>query len=637
MNPFSSHGPVIVSSAGGGPFQSGGPIGVSDSNSGYVSYTSEQAATSAQQAQARTNIGYVDVRSPLFAGGAKGDGATDDSAAFNAAIAYCKANNVKKIQVPEGAYTVANVDFSDTIGLTIEGVARDSTNVNAGGSRIVLRDPSKNSFYGVGSGSNTFHGLTIKNLIFVAGQRSMAWNYTANQGFGAAGNFIYMQDTRGLLIENCALYYAPYRCISLDSVVAGGAMIGNIEWCIRDCFVYGGAKDCVYLGSASDGRMSGCYISHGGMDNWWMHTTNGSTRDYAVGSNVTMAGGNNIIVMNQIYQAVGYNVYITGEGHTFALNRVDGSSRECIYLSDCTLVKVDNNWVFDAGVYRQINSNGIILGDGYESVDSGTAFSSYSGFSYKKKCQITLSATAFDNVISNNTVAGLEKCCGFEDYSDVSQFGIIDSGINNKIHNNTVNSHYSAGIYFSGKGSEATDNKLSCNVLHAIWIDSGAIGINVHNNRLILNGEGIFDTGTNSVITGNKSIEQLVSLSTTTSAIARGYYNTIQLTSVTGLAIGDTIAVQMNTGIYIPMTIKAIDGNTVTINNHIPGKPSEIVIFTGRAVKTRMSAYGLRSSNAVNQLTANNIFARNSTANVSSSGSTTMAVTKDASTGDISY
>ena len=59
-------------------------------NPSTIDYSKEQILTSQEQAQARTNIGYVDVRSPIFAGGAKGDGITDDSAAFNAAISYCK-------------------------------------------------------------------------------------------------------------------------------------------------------------------------------------------------------------------------------------------------------------------------------------------------------------------------------------------------------------------------------------------------------------------------------------------------------------------------------------------------------------------------------------------------------------------
>ncbi len=60
---------------------------------------------------------YRDVTNPMFAGGAKGDGLTDDTAAINAAIAYgsncgqgCLSSSTKGtlIYFPPGTYLISS-------------------------------------------------------------------------------------------------------------------------------------------------------------------------------------------------------------------------------------------------------------------------------------------------------------------------------------------------------------------------------------------------------------------------------------------------------------------------------------------------------------------------------------------------
>lgn len=76
--------------------------------------------------------GKFNVKNPAYAGGAKGDGTTDDTAAFKAAIEAVKAAGGGTLLVPAGRYPVKEILIEQASGeapVNIEGVGRRATEI----------------------------------------------------------------------------------------------------------------------------------------------------------------------------------------------------------------------------------------------------------------------------------------------------------------------------------------------------------------------------------------------------------------------------------------------------------------------------------------------------------------------------
>jgi len=90
---------------------------INSGNATAISYTASFAGATLQTVQTKLEQ-YVSVMD--F--GAVGDGVTDDTAAFAAAIAA-----VKRIYIPEGTYLVDTIDLLDVTGYTLEGASTTGT------------------------------------------------------------------------------------------------------------------------------------------------------------------------------------------------------------------------------------------------------------------------------------------------------------------------------------------------------------------------------------------------------------------------------------------------------------------------------------------------------------------------------
>jgi hypothetical protein len=173
--------------------------------------------------------------------GAKGDGVTDDSAAFIAAINYCVSfgyNKVKQLHIPTGNYLLSqnnvfgqwnSIDtsvYKGILGFTVTGDGMDNTKItltNAGATDFYLWDNYSGS--GTTAANNSLQFPTFENLTFI-GNAASTGKVHAFRGYGAANGY----PTQGLVFNRC-------RFSSFGTVyqAAGGVNESENTW--NECHI----------------------------------------------------------------------------------------------------------------------------------------------------------------------------------------------------------------------------------------------------------------------------------------------------------------------------------------------------------------------------------------------------------------
>jgi hypothetical protein len=243
------------------------------SGASLVGYANGGAAITAEDALDILYYGIANVRNPKFAGGAKGDGTTDDTAAIQAAVAASK-----YVYVPEGLYLHTRIVQQH----------QDQIFIGAGAGVSVLYCPVG---YGITNFSGTDAapvgvdwrgGLTLEKLTLRGGfAHTDDFSSPANSWAFATGRakpFTTTAINAGLRLKQAIPY--TLRGVKLENFhrgayVSGGAAANWGDFEVSDCeygfygengTVWGDSNWKITTHHWHDGRFKNCWIGIGGSD-----------------------------------------------------------------------------------------------------------------------------------------------------------------------------------------------------------------------------------------------------------------------------------------------------------------------------------------------------------------------------------
>lgn len=131
----------------------------------------------------------INVKDPMFAGGAKGDGVVDDTAAFNALTAYLRSNFVNNpdfdfagidLVIPPGIYSVSSWDLTSLLIYNVHVIGH--------GAVLTARTSGKHVIDGIGSRFIKFHGLMVYSSQAVKAKSGLQ---IGPKGTETCGNFAF--------------------------------------------------------------------------------------------------------------------------------------------------------------------------------------------------------------------------------------------------------------------------------------------------------------------------------------------------------------------------------------------------------------------------------------------------------------
>jgi hypothetical protein len=245
--------------------------------------------------------------------GAKGDGATDDTAAIQAAIAAANVNG-GTVLLPAGTYMVTGISLNGVTRITIQGVGpRASTiklmnnvnlttgtiNATTNGDYVVMRD------FGV-------HGNRTNNT---GGADGIRFPSSATTGVQMENLYVHEADARGINVTGTD--FLVTRCYLENNSQAGIGFNTNANRArITFNICTGNTGDGIYIGSRDVVAMGNkCYANHDtGMNfggpqeptGWNQIIGNEVWLNWNSGLNT--GGGDNIIIQGNIAYANGRNV-----------------------------------------------------------------------------------------------------------------------------------------------------------------------------------------------------------------------------------------------------------------------------------------------------------------------------------------
>lgn len=120
--------------------------------------------------------GWVNVRDPQFAGGAKGDGTTDDTAAFTAALAAVGGNKPGTLYVPAGTYKTDTLSLPAWCSIVGDGWLNTTLRPLNNNNSLIKLDRAVSSSWGY---QNEIRGLHL-------------WGYATGTGHGIYGTGVYV-------------------------------------------------------------------------------------------------------------------------------------------------------------------------------------------------------------------------------------------------------------------------------------------------------------------------------------------------------------------------------------------------------------------------------------------------------------
>jgi hypothetical protein len=333
---------------GGAAFVGLSVTGCGGGNSGTAGLPSTQLASSSLKNQPVSTA--VNVRDAKFAGGAKGDGITDDTAAFRAALAASS-----EVFIPPGRYVLKKSSASQ-----VNNIVRNNTHI-----------------YGDGKSTVIVNGF---NYAAVSGQnKSGDENYNAFQATGITG----------ITIENmafektCAL--AAFSCndIVFKNIYVDGFHDGVMQdkgvffhKCnrvrINNC-IFRNMNFSVYLSGDATERSTQCVINASLFENN-IPAGSFSYTEFPVG--VYDYYADDVVVSNNTFRNIyssldngntgtgmGYGVYegdgaankITITGNTFEFTGNGNKNATAVYINQAVSAEISNNIVKASATARLVN------------------------------------------------------------------------------------------------------------------------------------------------------------------------------------------------------------------------------------------------------------------------------------------
>jgi len=179
---------------------------------------------------------HANIRDVAYAGGAVGDGATDDLAAIQAAIDFAKANGLRGIFIPKGVYLTPR---AEDLGAVILHNVHDFEIVGEGPGSIIKMtgDGGDGTWYGVYVHGNCSR-ISFRDMAFDGNVANLTniEEQTHNLRFGGNSTDLGLVD--GVSITNCWFYNSPG-----DAIQMVGAPLGHpVAWTTGSVVGLGGYR-----------------------------------------------------------------------------------------------------------------------------------------------------------------------------------------------------------------------------------------------------------------------------------------------------------------------------------------------------------------------------------------------------------
>ena len=452
---------------------------------------------------------YVNVRAAAY--GAKGDGATDDSAAFTAAFAAAKASGYS-VFIPPGTYKVKNLSVPSQTQMF--GV-RDTSILLFGGttsSDYLLKN--------TGLGSSTDYDIFFHDLTF---NGNGAWYPTAGVN-GGGTPLLNIDGVTEFKLINCRITNYQYQGLSATSTV-GAKIVGN-EF---DHLGYTGAASGTPI---NDNFGSALFVSH---------VTQGVTTGVS-------------IIDNYVHDCHWHGIHYNGTDGDISMNRIF-ACKECGIFYPCDSRTATNPQLRNTISFNKIN--GVRLHSVSAHGIEGGAF----GTQYIGNTIIDLDGAGMvDNYGPNGCVYignyfdkvgqilnGASTCIAID--ATVTSQGVNGVVISNNIFNNTGSVPVAFGIYsyvLSGTSNTA-QNVLITNNIFLVNFSTAQYLLDGGNGYKIIENVNAADYP-NPRVFSNINVKTTSSTATNSNILNQLSQETIESTSSAGVGVGPMIGAILKTG-----------------------------------------------------------------------------------------
>ena len=282
--------------------------------------------------------------------GAVGDGRTDDTEAFKAAIDSANINDSTTIFVPDGSYLVSKIVLKQ--GITLMG--------NGMNSKLFLKEGSKEEAFITNIIPENTHALDIhiKNLLIWGNPNSVA------DGIRLKGTYLSS-------IENCKIAEFVGNGVSIYGVQNGDEWIRYNTNCIKDCYIlYNGGYGVFSDGSGEDFHVQGGDIGGNKLGNIIFFSSSSSITGVKAiwgskeGNGVTIDATNVQVVNNNIEGNYKASLEIWGDNCFVEGNKFSGDSLEEEYKYAAIEIRerADNASILSNQILGDLYKNSILSG-----------------------------------------------------------------------------------------------------------------------------------------------------------------------------------------------------------------------------------------------------------------------------------
>lgn len=371
--------------------------------------------------------------------GAKGDGITDDTNAFNSAI---NANEI--VVVPEGVYIVKNVELKNNTTIVGIGEVKD----------VIIKQADNND--GTVFKSLSHNNITIKNVTIDGNALNQSLiSDIDNDQYSA----LWFLNCNSISIMNCCVKNGNSNCIYINGGV--GHKITNVEACYAEHV----SGICVTSLSKMDTVISGCYSHDNNKDGFTLTGQN-------ISVNNCIAYNNGLMKYDPTKHEPSCGFYLDRQSAGCVI--VGCISRHNTFagieLSNASLVTACGNYIDDnnligiyvGGHYNIVNDNMLINNHSkYAEVESAAENENYGAIYVGDQSQTA--ANVFGNVINGNKI----------DFSTPVKHGIYIENSNNTLVGNSIGGTFDEQIRSIG-GSTIIGDNVANNI--------NGRGLSLHNN-----------------------------------------------------------------------------------------------------------------------------------------------------------
>lgn len=317
---------------------------------------------------ALTKVSFSMVRGAYFNVldfGAVGDGTTEDTTAFDLAIAAATVNG-GTVFVPSGTYYVDRVDMSSDVAL----VGEPGTVLKRKGNIVI----------GVAYDAATVDNVRIENIAFDnnASGPSAIWKYC-----------MYIADATNVTVSNCHFYNGydiAIKDLGPDGIYIETGSSGRNNILIQNCIIEQFTRNGISITDGANGvTVSGCTFKDCGLFGMDVESNTGdaiyarnitvencnfiNNGNYALRAEVTVTGGLNFVAPNPITSYHSLNTKVTGcyfktttATNATGVKYLGISSTFSMIVTDCIFdvpdTASDHFVQFDSGSYS--SENGIV-------------------------------------------------------------------------------------------------------------------------------------------------------------------------------------------------------------------------------------------------------------------------------------